>query len=448
MLTALREVLVFIFFPLVYGGGAVLLLLTLFKRAEWGLWLFVVLIPQPNIYFKFHPFPLGTQFMNLFFMAILLGILIQKIGFTKTSSYLFIFPFLGLSFISVIHTCLLFSVSSDQFDTLFLHIWKDYALMIGTYFLVVSIVKTDLQVKRMTMIITIVLVFIGFRTFRGYEARTTYAGESRAGGPFETVGLGSNHFGAFMSFCCATLLGRALVDKNWKRKLICVAGCGFGIFPLLYSYSRGAYAGFAAAALSLFLLKNRILLVASLLILLSWDSVLPPSVVDRIKMTGTSSEDLDHASAVRLKIWDQAIAIFKEHPFFGVGSYGFYFMGGAEGFMDTHNFYLKILCEQGVIGLIFLVPLLLKALWSGLTLFLNGHDSFYKALGLGFIGCTIAMIVNNIFGDRWSYFCLGGYFWVFWALVDRGILLCREARTAEADQTVEFKEPILRPVES
>jgi hypothetical protein len=28
-----------------------------------------------------------------------------------------------------------------------------------------------------------------------------------------------------------------------------------------------------------------------------------------------------------------------------------------------------------------------------------------------------------MFGDRWSYFVLGDYFWIIWGLVDRGILI-------------------------
>ena len=347
MLTLLREFLVFMFFPLLFAGGGVLLLLTLFKRAEWGLWLFVALLPQPNIYFKFHTYPLGTQFMNMFFAGILLGILIQRIGFTKTSSSFFIIPFLALSFVSVLHMSVQFSVSGEILSTVILHIWKDYALMICTYFLVVSVCKTDVQVKRLAMIMALVVIFMGFRTFRGVDSQSSYADDKRANGPFEVVGLGSNHYGAFMAFSCAVLLGRGLVEKDWKRKLICLTGCGFGLFPLLYSYSRGAYVGFATAATVLFLLKNRILLVAAFLIFLSWDTVLPPSVVERIKMTGTSTDSMDHASAVRLKIWDQAINIFKEHPVFGVGFAGFYFMGGRRGFWTPIIITLRLFVNKG-----------------------------------------------------------------------------------------------------
>ena len=93
--------------------------------------------------------------------------------------------------------------------------------------------------------------------------------------------------------------------------------------------------------------------------------------------------------------------------------------------------------------MIFLVLLLLKALISGWSLFLKGTEPFYKGLGLGFIGCTVAMIVNNVFGDRWSYFTLGGYFWILWGLVDRSLLLCREKQTEETDQSIHSAEPML-----
>jgi hypothetical protein len=64
-----------------------------------------------------------------------------------------------------------------------------------------------------------------------------------------------------------------------------------------------------------------------------------------------------------------------------------------------------------------------RAFWSGWRLYKIGNTPFDKGLGFGFLGATIAIIFANMFGERWSYFVVNGYFWIFWGLVDRGILI-------------------------
>jgi len=48
------------------------------------------------------------------------------------------------------------------------------------------------------------------------------------------------------------------------------------------------------------------------------------------------------------------------------------------------------------------------------------------------------VVVTNMFGDRWSYFVLGGYFFVFWGVVDRGIRIATESSAAVQEQGAEF----------
>jgi len=55
----------------------------------------------------------------------------------------------------------------------------------------------------------------------------------------------------------------------------------------------------------------------------------------------------------------------------------------------------------------------------------EGKNGFHQGLGLGFMGSTVALIVNNLFGDRFSAPVVGGYFWLVWGLVDRSIMMSR-----------------------
>jgi hypothetical protein len=96
---------------------------------------------------------------------------------------------------------------------------------------------------------------------------------------------------------------------------------------------------------------------------------------------------------------------------------------------------MRMLSEQGVIGFSLFAVVLLAALRSGWRLYRKAQTSYLRGLGLGFMGCVVAVLVTNMFGDRWSYFVLGGYFFVVWGLVDRGIRIATESPVAVEDRT-------------
>jgi O-antigen ligase len=125
-----------------------------------------------------------------------------------------------------------------------------------------------------------------------------------------------------------------------------------------------------------------------------------------------------------LELWKHALDLFEKNPIIGIGIGGFYFTTPEEHrWYDTHNIYLKMLAEQGIIGFALLVIVFYAALKSGWKLYNSNMKRFERGLGLGFMGCVVGLIFTNLFGDRWSYFELGSYFWVSWGLVDRYIII-------------------------
>jgi O-antigen ligase len=93
---------------------------------------------------------------------------------------------------------------------------------------------------------------------------------------------------------------------------------------------------------------------------------------------------------------------------------------------DTHNIYVKILTEQGLVGFLIFVFLVICFMKEGFSLYQKGDDDLSKALGLGLGICMFVLAVNNMFGDRWSYFELSGYLWIFAGLVARLNVLAEE----------------------
>lgn len=423
MLTAVKDFLRWLMAPALYAGWIGTVLLTIFKRVEWGLFLLIAMIPQPNVWYTLREYPLGNNFIDLLVFAILLGIIFQGKGFGRSRSGPVIIAFIVVSYLSLWNASFNFSlpIPITTANTLFPD-WKNYAEMILLYFLVFNVLKDEDQHKLVVVMMSVVILLISIRSYRNFSGGASFDYEKRVGGPFEAVGLGSNHFGAFIAYYCTLFLGLFFFDKDYRRRLLFMTTYLFGLHPLFFAYSRGAYLGALGALAFMGVFTKRSLLIVVAVVVIGWQTLLPASVVDRITMTESASGQLDESAASRLYVWEHAYELFHDNPIFGIGFGGFGFTMPEGGLTDTHNFYMKTLSEQGVIGFIMLTIVLLMALSSGWRLLRIGSTPFYKGLGFGFVGCVIACIIANVFGDRWSYFALGGYLWIFWGIVDRGIL--------------------------
>lgn len=416
--------------PILYFGGILVMIGTIIRRAEWGLFLIVVLLPQPNIFYKLYIFPFGKDFIDLLFFSILLGIFLNKNGFTKTGNTIMIFLAIVVSYFSLWNSSFNFSLPMPiTTDNPFVKPWKNYAIMLLMYFITLNAIKDEEKRQEVLVVIMcLVVLFISFRSYRSYSAGPSFIEESRSQGPFWIVGLGSNYFGAFIVHYSSVFLGLLLIDRQKWRRILFLITILLGLHPLFFSYSRGAYLAAFGVLIFFGITKKRSLLILVFIILLGWNTILPTSVVERISMTRTEEGELESSASARLNLWEVAINEFTKNPIFGIGLGGYMLIVPEEMiFKDTHNIYLKVLCEQGIIGLAVLLIIFYRAIGSGLRLYKIGKSPFLQGLGLGFAGCVIACMLTNTFGDRWSNLIMGGYFWVFWGLVDRGILNSEKA---------------------
>lgn len=438
MLTALKLFLRWLMLPALYFGGIVTTLITIFKKAEWGLFLLIIITPQPNLWYKIHDYPFGKDFIDILFFSIVLGIIIQKKGIRMTSNAPIIILFTVLSYIALLNSSIRFSLPLPLTTANFLFVdWKNYAEMILLYFLAVSVFKDEDNQKKAVVLMSIIVLFIAIRSYRNFTGGGAFDYGKRYGGPFEAMGLGANHFGAFIADFGSLFLGLFLLEKDWRRRLLFLATFLFCLHPLFYSYSRGAYLAALSAITFFGVVRKRSLLILVAVVVIAWQTILPASVVDRISMTETPEGEIEHSAGGRLLLWDYAMELFRQHPVFGVGFGGYALSTGGvrlandeilpENF-DAHNFYMRTLSEQGIIGISVFIYLLYRAFKSGWRLYRSGLSQFNTALGFGFMGTVLALTITNMFGDRWSYFALGGYFWILWGIVDS--LLLRQSYDA------------------
>ncbi|MDD2898182.1 MAG: O-antigen ligase family protein [Desulfuromonadaceae bacterium] len=173
----------------------------------------------------------------------------------------------------------------------------------------------------------------------------------------------------------------------------------FLIFMLLImlTQSRAGFLGVCVTAMAVFYFSRRKLLLVSIsaILLLITIPFIPDEYVNRIgeiKSQDVQGDDLtDYSSASRLLLWKVGAMVFASNPILGVGNMNFskgsvkqasivatninqglfdYTFGvdGKKGLSHTHNTYLNILVEGGILSAIPYFLLYLSPLWYGFKL--------------------------------------------------------------------------------
>ena len=416
---------------LIYFLGFISIVLALNKKTHLSLMFVVALFPLQNIVQRLHVFPAGKDFIDITFLFIIIGWvsssivknekILKKNIFNNTLLIMFFY-----TLISVLRSCSYLGYSVfDERGISILMLWKNYMLFPLIFFAVVNNFKNKKQIEIMTIVLGFSILIVAYYTFNQLRWSSGLLSRARINGTF--VFLGPNELSAFLSAYGFVFVGFVLLGaKSWKR-LFYLAIVSGSFYCVLFLFSRGAYLATLVASIFISIIKSKKVLVLILFVLLCWQVVLPHSVVERISETYNSEGELDQSSASRMELWKESLEIFYSSPLMGVGfgSIAYLRLSGGS-FEDSHNMYLRILAEQGIIGILIFLHILRLALRSGWKLYKTALDSFSKGLGLGFVACVLVLIVANIVGNRWTHLQVGAFFWCFAALVVRSNQLIEE----------------------
>ena len=171
--------------------------------------------------------------------------------------------------------------------------------------------------------------------------------------------------------------------KRKKAKLLCYALVATTIFATMYTFSRASYIAIVAGALLLGILKDRKLIVVVAIFLFTWQAIVPVAVTERVMMTKNSNGQLEASAQERVDLWENAKKTFYSEPIFGTGYATFQYGQHIDDLKDTHNWYVKVLVETGIVGGIIALVLLQQMLALAYRLFRRAKDPLYQGLGLG-----------------------------------------------------------------
>ncbi len=407
-----------------YISAIIVLLLSVFWRPQIGLYFLIPLLPLQTTRYKILDYPLGNKLVFIILLGVILGLLLRGRSLLPPALPLkkLLILFMLFHFVSLWYGAfylggpLPLSFDDPRFET-----WINYMVMPGLYFVVVCAIRDVKQMKILIMLMCLSLLVVdrGFYSTQRGRDLSQYSDRLRDAGPLGYAG--TNGLGAFEAAVSTFLLGLYAFEKKKWIKLAILGLLAGNMYCLLFSFSRGGYIGFLAGLVFLGTFKERKLLIVVLALVIGYGALLPTAVRERIAMTyDEDSGSVDSSSEGRLDLWRDAAQLFLENPVIGTGFDTYAYLHRVGGFQDTHNIYLKVLVETGLIGLALFLALLVGIYRLGFRLFRSAQDPFLASVGLGFAAMVVVTFMTNLFGDRWTYLQVSGYLWTWLACVVRG----------------------------
>ena len=232
-----------------------------------------------------------------------------------------------------------------------------------------------------------------------------------------------NQLGEYIELMLPMSVGLLLSVPERKEKC-CIAVATLPMLAAgLFTMSRGAWLSITAAFLIFVLLENRRML--PVLLLAGACFLLLPFVFARLNFLFTDEFAYSAAKGGRLVRWQTAAReLWQGNPWLGLG-FGMY--GGEIAnnnpvsdsltYFWVDNYYVRILAENGIIGLVSYCLMQLGVLCAGVRAWLRLHGTRLRPLAAGLLAGLIGILIHCIFECAFDVGFVAALYWTFAALL-------------------------------
>ena len=299
-----------------------------------------------------------------------------------------------------------------------------YIVFMLLYFVLASLIKG----KQQLVAICSVLVFTGFvislygiyQYFWGVPTNYAWVDKkmfSNVSVRVYSVFSNPNVLGEYLVLIIPIAVGMLFVRKDKLEKVIYTGMSLVMLTCLLLTLSRGAWLGMLVALGIFVFLKDKRLIVLGVTALLTLPFILPPSVISRFSSIGNLKES---SSAYRYSVWLGSIGVIKDFWIAGIGVgtkafeliYPGYSVAGASFALHSHNFYLQLMIETGVVGFVVFLLVLLAFYKNMFSTVRKSGDNTLSTLAISVISAMSGYLFYGIFDNSWYDFRMVLMFWI------------------------------------
>lgn len=417
------------------------IILTITYRIEIGIFFLIPFLSHQNILNYVNHLPLGKDINDILFLAILVKWVIDKVRsnekfLVSTPLNLPIFLFLIWTFIGIWWGDLYFenTIQLSLANPRVIY-WKNLIRIPLLYLIIVNNIKNPDHKKFIVILIilSVLMVNRGFYNIARWRDFSHYDQDQRIGGLDQ--GLGGNELAVYLAMYVVVIVSLFLHSRGFILKSFLSIPIILSYYSILFLFSRSGYLAAVVGCTVIGLLKNKFVLLGILILIISWETLLPVAVQERIEMT-KNEEGYDGTIQQRFGMWKFGKEIVSNNPLLGAGVNAAHFFNiTPEGFSGQvwhsfHNAYLQQAVETGLVGLAIYLWIFALMLISGWRLFRLATEWFDKAIGLGLIACVATCLAGNIAGGYWNYLSVVGHMYVLAGLVMNSLLSLGKNKTS------------------
>ena len=302
------------------------------------------------------------------------------------------------------------------------------------YFIVIELVKDVKSAKAITTAFVIVsglMAFHGvYQYIIGVEMPAGWVDQNEAGVRTRVYSIltSPNIFGSMLTLSTPMAISLCVTsDKKWGKiiyGLIALAMAG----SLVFTFSRGAWIGFAVAIAVYVFLKDKRLIVPCIIgaVLMV---ALVPSVGNRIGYMLSPEYIESSMRGGRLVRWLTGFRILEFYPLFGLGLGAFggavAMNHGAKILLDTEevetfymdNYFLKTAVESGFFGLTAFVILMYCVIINSYRTIKTAKGKIDSQLSTGIMAGLCGVITHNFVENVFEVPMMTSLFWIFVAVI-------------------------------
>ncbi len=269
------------------------------------------------------------------------------------------------------------------------------------------------------------------------------------GGRITSTFENSNMLGVFLIMIFPFALSFVFEAKKPLSKLFALGSCGIMGLCILFTWSRGAWLGLILACGVFVLFYNHYIIpllipAGALGITLVWDKIggngLVTDLVSRFSSIVTMS---DTSSVYRLGIWRGSLKAATENWFTGIGIgeeafrkiYIKFAESGIETAVHSHNLFLQIFIETGIMGIIVFVVSIVLCIMGGLELCRKStsYTKAEKSIAVSAISGLLAALMQGMTDFIWFNYRIFFFFWVITALISASSRIGRSKLNAKRE---------------
>ena len=302
------------------------------------------------------------------------------------------------------------------------------------YFVIIQLLKDEQSAKNVCLVFVLVVSIMAlhsvYQFIIGVETPAHWTDSKEAGVRTRVFSIltSPNILGSLVALATPICLSFVFMAKKLATKLIYLFFAMMMVATLLFTFSRGAWIGFAGGiCIYVFLKDKRLFIPVILLGVLA--IILVPGVGNRITYLLSPEYIESSLRGGRLVRWADGLKIFSYNPIFGVGlghfggavamNNGLTYPLGLQNFKTYYmdNYYLKTAVETGLFGLLAFVMLMYQVFLNSIRTINITKSKDIKELEIGILAGLFAVIIHNFVENVFEVPMMTSCFWLLVAVI-------------------------------